>query len=425
MPGPGRRSRLRDVLAGASLVTRIHLLGLWRSRGHRAALISWVVTIYLLLGLGWAATGGAAGVLLGLLSFASLSVGLCVAPTVAASRLARDRDAGILPFLQVSDVRPGGLALGAWCSGVAAPVVVLLSTLPALAAATYLDDAGWAPLAQSLAVQVVVVGALASLGVLAATRSRTRLVALAASYVGVGLLAVGTLIAYALASSATIETVRLPVRVAAATLLAPTPAPTGSPGPSATPGATPTTPTGAPTASESPDAASAPDEDGCVVVTQDVERYRPDRVWGFLALNPYVVLADALPGSPGTDPGSGLARTTPVEALSASIRRTRMPPGDAVVENCIRRSAAARAQDATTQTSAATGGPVWPIGVAALYGLGAGSLWLASRGLRTPADRVGRAPGHRLRTPRRPGLPRIVRLPRIVGMPRRARNRRR
>lgn len=394
--GPHRWSGIREVVAGSALVTQTHLRGLWRSRRHRIALLSWIAATYLLLGLGWAATGGTAGVLLGLVSFASLSAGLCVAPVVAATRLARDRDAGILPFLQVSGVRPGGITLGAWCSGVAAPALVLLATLPALAAATWLDDSGWAPLAQSLAAQVAVIGAVAGLGVLCATWTRSRLAALSLSYVGVALLTVGTLVGYALASSATTQTVRLPVRIAAAS------APTSPDAPEAPATTEETAPTGATTP-------PTPDADGCVVVMQDVVRYRPDRVWGFLALNPYVVLADALPGAPTADAGSGLARTTPVQALGATIRQTRVAPSDDIVENCVRRSAAGRAEATTgagsgdsgaTEVGEPTGDPVWPIGVAALTVLGAGALWLAPRSLRTPADRLGRAPG-RLRGLRR------------------------
>lgn len=382
--GPGG-GRLREAVAGAFLVAQMQVRQTWRHRRHRIAVGAWIAATYLLLALGWTATGGTAGVLLALVSFGSLSAGLCVAPAVAATRLARERETGILPFLQVSGVRPGGLAAGAWCTGIAVPAAVLLATLPALGVATYLDESGWAPLAQSLAAHAAAIGAVAGLAVLCASWTRTRLAALSLAYVGVTVLAVGTLVAYALASSATAETARLPVRVAAAVAAVETPADgtadASAAAPTAAPGTTPTV--------------SDPDEDGCVVVTQDVVRFRPDRVWGFLALNPYVVLADALPGRGGTLDSAGQPRTTPVEALSTAIRQTRMPPGEAVVENCVRRSAQARAQDAALASP--TGGPVWPLGVGALSGIGALALWLAARSLRTPADRVGRAPSPRLR----------------------------
>lgn len=354
-----------EVVAGASLVARLHLLRLWRSPRRRLLVLAWIASTYLVLGLGWAATGGDAGVLLGLVSFGALTVGLCVAPAVAAAGITADRELGVLPFLQVSGLRAGGLAVGAWCAGLAVPVGVLVATTPALVTAAVLDSGGLAPMAQSLAALGASIGAVCSLAVLSATRARRALAALALAYVGVACLTVGTLVAYALASAGTQETTALPVRVSVATIAA----------------------NSATTATTTATTKPRPDADGCVVMTQEVTRYRSDRVWGVLALNPYVVLADALAGPPRAVDGESVARATPVTALSATIRATRLPPPDSVVENCPRR--------VPEPVENSDPGPVWPLGVVALSALTVAGLRAAARDLRTPTDRVGRAPRRR------------------------------
>lgn len=341
--------------AGLRLVAALHTVQWRRSPRHRIAFAAGVGSVYAVVGLGWAATGGAGGVLLGLATFAALVATLVAAPALGAAALGELRDRKVLPALQLTRLTGADLVGGSWAAAAGAPLLGLAAAAPAVAAAAAVDGAGLvAPLCGLIVLATLAVAGAAA-GVLAGAFTRRAATALAVSAGLVAAMGVGTLIAYALLTAATPQTVRLPVRVAAVTL------------------------TGAADAS----ARGAADAQGCVVVERDVTRYRGDRFWPLLAANPFVMVTDAL-GTSGVAGRSGVLTT-----LSDTIRSVSLPPGDAIVEECPGRPAAAPA--------ARSGMPVWPFGVAGALGVSALGLWWSARRLRTPTDRVGRPPRGRAR----------------------------
>lgn len=331
--------------AGLRLVAALQFVSWRRSPRHRVAAAAGVGSVYLVVGLGWAATGGAGGVLLGLATFAALVVVLVTAPALGARALGELRDRGVLPALQLTRLTGSDLVGGSWAAAAGAPLLGLVAVTPAVATAAALDRSGVVAPGCALAVLAALALAGAAAGVLAGAATRRAVSAAAVSAGLVAAVSVGTLIAYALLTAATPQTVRLPVRVAAVTVA-------GQPDRPA------------------PDTA---DDRGCVVVERDVTRYRGDRYWPLLAVNPFVMLADSL----GASDRAGV-----LGALSDTIRSVSVPPDDAIVEDCPGRPA--------TATTARPGMPMWPIGVVAALGVSALGLWWSARRLRTPTDRVGR-----------------------------------
>lgn len=281
--------------AGIALVARLHLTRWRRSRAVQAWAVGAVVTGYVLLGWGWAATAGDGGALLGMLAFAALVGVLVAAPGLGSSALGRDREAGVLGSLQVTALSAADLAVGAWAAATAVPLLGLLALLPAFVVAAVLDGAGVVAPAAAVLTLVVTTAVGAALGVGPGTAAR-RPAGVAWSAALVAGLSVGTLIAYALLVATTPQTTTLPVRVAAIGV-------------------------------EAAQRATA-DADGCVVVPRDVTRYRGDRWWPVLVASPFVSLADALGGADAA--GGGISA-----ALSRTIRATAVPPGDQIVEDCV------------------------------------------------------------------------------------------
>lgn len=347
---------------GALLVARLHAHRLWRSGRHQVAAGIALVLVYALLALGWVATGGSGGALLGLLAFAVLTLLLGTTPTLGAAAIGADRDSGVLPVLQLTRLSAADLVIGAWLAGAAVGLLGILGALPALAAAAVLDASGPGPFFASVAVLVATAGVGAALGVAAGASSRRRNVGTALAVGAVAAVSVGTLIVYALLTALTPQTARAPVRVPVVTLADPT--------------------------------SATADEHGCAVVEQDVTRYRGDRVWPVLAANPFVALADSLGGP--ADP----TRPGVLSALSDTIRATQAGPSQDVLENCPAHPlSAATAQADESGTGREEGAPrevtqAWPVWPPALLAAALATplcLWWARRRLHTPQDKVGAA----------------------------------
>jgi ABC-type transport system involved in multi-copper enzyme maturation permease subunit len=105
---------------------------------------------------------------------------------------------------------------------------------------------------------------------------------------------------------------------------------------------------------------------------------REDRVWWLLAANPFVVLADSAPQVPlKRNPRTGELEAPPVGdplgELGRGARETRMSPED---KNAYYRNYESRERWPIA--------PVWPYGLAFNLLLGAGSVWITIRRLRTP-----------------------------------------
>jgi ABC-2 type transport system permease protein len=114
---------------------------------------------------------------------------------------------------------------------------------------------------------------------------------------------------------------------------------------------------------------------------------RPDRTWWLLAPNPFAVLADSAPAGPvrrTTLPdGRVVAEPVDVDVLGAMSRglhtiRVRPEPVEGPYGTNFETPAGV------------TGGAVWPFGLAFDVLLAVGALWLATRRLRTPTDRLAK-----------------------------------
>ena len=291
---------------------------------------------------------------------------LLVSPTLSGSAVNGDRDAATLAPVQVTLVTTTEIVLGkflaAWISGLAFLVVAL----PFLTVATFAGSLNPAVIASSLGILVLEVGVVAAIGVGVSAIVARPVFSVATTYLIVAALTLGTLIAFGLGGTALRSEQTTTTREMDWNAV----------------------PAGCDPYLEN-DVTGCPsvDEIGCTTSTYTGEVPRFDRVWGVLAANPFVILADATP--PTYD-----AYGNPTDLFSqiaAGVRLAQTPPDPAsFYDYCANTTLNSDSvQDRTEGTV-----PSWFVGLFLQLLLAGGLLAWGIARTRTPARRL--PPGTRI-----------------------------
>lgn len=352
--------RLSGILTVARLEFRLRI----RAGRWRWLVGAWFVVLLAITALVRAAAGqqniagneeALGAVMFGVVVLVVLALALLVAPALAAQSVNGDRERGTLATLQVTRLSAGEIAVGKLLASWGTALVFLAVTLPlalwcfAEGGLSVLRVAG-VYLVTALLLGVVCAISLALSALLA--RSTTSGVL---AYLTVFALTVGTLIAWGLLTAATQDTVQASSQVCD----------------NYVGGDENTPPTGV----------------NCHDEKFETSVARPDRTWWLLAPNPFAVLADSAPATP--------------------VREIRLPDGRVIEEpldvdilgSMSRALHQMRVQRVATTTpygtsyevpNGATGGAVWPTGLAINVLLAAGAVWLTTRRLRTPTYRLAK-----------------------------------
>jgi ABC-2 type transport system permease protein len=282
--------------------------------------------------------------------FFVLLLGTLVTPALSGGAINGDRDAGTLATTQVTLIRGWQLVLGKFLAAWTASLAFLVIALPFLLVAAAFGDADAGVLFTALAVTVVELGVIAAVGVgLSAVMARP-IFSVVTTYLVVAALSIGTAIAFGLAGLA------FPVTTTYTT------------------------------------ESYVYDADGQQVGTQcgPPDTYTSqtpsyDHLWGILAANPYVVLADAVPGRFD-------ARGNPVDAFGAlkvAVRSTQIPiTRDSYYSDCD----PSKNTDSYTEPAdvLATTAPTWFVGLLIHLVLAVLALGGGVRAVRTPAKRLSK-----------------------------------
>ena len=285
--------------------------------------------------------------------FFVLLLGTLVTPALSGGAINGDRDAGTLATTQVTLIRGWQLVLGKFLAAWTAALAFLVVALPFLLIAAAFGGADPAVLLTALAVTVLELGVIAALGVgFSAVISRP-IFSVVTTYLVVAALSLGTLVAFGLGGLV------VPVKV---------------------------------TSTYESYSAGAFDADGklvhpvCdppVVTTSDAPSY--DRLWPILAANPYVVLADAVPGRFD-------ATGAPIDAFAAlkvAERTVQIPIERTTYQSDCNPGRNTGAQRDPASVLASTV-PTWAVGLAIHLLLAVLALLAAVRAVRTPARRLAR-----------------------------------
>jgi ABC-2 type transport system permease protein len=340
-------------LAGIRTVARLEFRLRIRAGRWRWLLASWFVVLLLITALVRAAAGqqniagdepALGAVMFGVVVLVVLALALLVAPALAAQSVNGDRERGTLATLQVTRLSAGEIAVGKLLASWGTALVFLAVTLPlalwcfAEGGLSVLRVAG-VYLVTALLLGVVCALSLALSALL--PRSTTSGVL---AYLTVFALTVGTLIAWGLVTAATQETVRVASQV-------------------------------------------CNDTGVCETYPYETTIARTDRTWWLLAPNPFAVLADSAPAGPVREirlpDGRVVREPLDVDVLGSMSR--------GLHEMRIKREPVTTPYGTSYEVPpGAEGDPVWPTGLGINLALAGAAVWLTTRRLRTPTDRLAR-----------------------------------
>jgi len=289
-----------------------------------------------------------------------LGMGLLVVPALTAQSVNGDRERGTLATLQITRLTPAQIAAGKLAAAWGTSLVFLALTLPLVAWTVAEGGVPAGRLVVTTLVMALMLGVVCAIAqALSALLLRSTTSAVL-SYLVVFALTIGTLIVFGLATALTTETVTRTVRQPVP--VEPVPVPGG--------GFT----------------VEPPRPGEFEEYTYTTTQARTDQVWWLLAPNPFVVLADAAPALPRRrDPVTQRPLPSafdPLGELSRSVRSLREPPSE---PDSYRGLAPEPEPQPESQRR-----PVWPYGLAVNLLLGAGSLVITTRRLRTPARNLPR-----------------------------------
>lgn len=283
--------------------------------------------------------------------FFVLLLGSLVTPALSGGAVNGDRDAGTLATTQVTLVTTTQLIVGKFLAAWTASLAFLAVAVPFLLLAIIAGGVDPVVVLVALLVTVLELGVVAAVGVGLSSVIARPIFSVVTTYLVVAALSIGTLIAFGLGGVA-LQTPQTTVERYYSTDDNGDPLPGG---------------------------VCDPEQR----TTSQVPRY--DRVWPILAINPFVVLADAVPGQWSkegfaADAFSGLKAVTRLAQVT--------PPDPSVYDDCdpARNTSDRRTQeqivDATT--------PTWAAGLVLQLVLAVALMLAGGSALRTPAKRLAK-----------------------------------
>lgn len=289
-------------------------------------------------------------IMFGVVVLVVLALALLVTPALAAQSVNGDRERGTLATLQVTRLNAGEIALGKLLASWGTALVFLALTLP-LALWCYAEGGlSFLRILGVYAVTALLLGIVSAVSLaLSALLARSTTSGVLA-YLTVFALTVGTLIAFGLVTAVTQQKVEGTQEICE-------------------------------------DYDESGNGTNCSQSPYEMTIARPDRTWWIVAPNPFVVLADSAPAGPTRTerlPNGELVEE-PISVdvlggLSRELHRIRLKPER--VEG--------RYGTDFRAPAGRTGGAVWPFGLAFDLLLAIGALWLTTKRLRTPSDRLAR-----------------------------------
>jgi hypothetical protein len=272
---------------------------------------------------------------------------LLVAPALSANAVNGDRAGGTLAILQVTLLQPGQILWGKFFAAWAAALAFLVASTPFLVIGVALGGMTPGHVLVALLMLAVEVGVVCAIGVGISALAGRPLFSIVVTYLAVAGLAVGTLIAFGLGTGLTQGT----VMANQPQYRAFEPLSNGSAEPQYT----------------------------CSGPLQEQRVMRTERVAWLLAMNPYVVVADAIP-YPDRTGQQGFRSVGAIESISQGARYALAGPEGTYP--C--------ANGEVKPQYLAQSTPMWPLGLGLQLLVAALLMWLGWRSLRTPAHRLAR-----------------------------------
>ena len=350
-PDPSLRPRGDWSLSwhGVRTVAKLELTQRLRSTRWKIALGVWFLVVgAICLLIATAVSSDSTGLresgplMFGLIVMFILSMGLLVTPTLSSAAINGDRIAGTLAILQVTLLTSLEITLGKLLAGWLASLAFLVISVPFVLWAFLAGGVAFTAVLSTLVLVTIMLGIVSaiSLGFSALITKPTGSTVL--SYLAVAALTFGTLIMFSLTLIPMTSTQQYSVLQATEW------------------------------------DATTGDVIACEVSPTAQSVSHTERTWWLLAMNPYVVVADAAP----VEHNDEMFNSSPLSAIRDGVRSARAGAGEPL-SNCPSSISGVEEQDPSTA-------PVWPLGLAINLLLGAGAIVLTVRRLRIPQGKLAR-----------------------------------
>ncbi len=368
---PPSRGLGGGYVAGIGDVVVLELKQRLRSRGWYIMLAIWFILTGLVTWLTWASwnaqreaqrayggfmpsetTGPGSMIFEVVLAFVLLFA-LLVAPALSANSVNGDRAGGTLAILQVTLLRPGQILWGKFFAAWAAALAFLVGSAPFLVIGVALGGMTPGHVVVALLMLAVEVGVVCAIGVAISALAARPLFSIVVTYLAVAGLIFGTLISFGLGtglSQGTILANQQQYR-----------------------NYSPLEPSTGQTMPQEP-------EYTCAGPLQEQPAVHTERVAWMLSMNPYVVVADAIPYPVRAANTFGMSPVGAIESISQGARYAMAGPEGTYP--CANGEAKPRYLAQST--------PLWPLGLGLQLLLAGLLMWLGWRSLRTPAHRLAR-----------------------------------
>jgi ABC-type transport system involved in multi-copper enzyme maturation permease subunit len=370
----GHRGAWSLTWHGVRTVAVLELRQRVRSTRWVVALVVWFLVVGAITALTWVALGSVGVVgssadlsaggtpeiftgppLFGVVVFFVLFLGLLVSPTLSATSVNGDRNAGTLATLQVTLLSPAEIAVGKLLASWAAALAFLAVSVPFLVAAVAAGGVPVVSVVVCLAVLALLLAVVCAIGLGFSALSPRTSGSAVLTFLSVAGLTVLSPIVFGLTLPAVTTTDE--VRVWSVP------------------------------SSYTFESAEPPE---CVWQTQPLDRPHTERTWWLLAVNPFVILADAAPQT-----RTSAVVADPLAGIRTAVRAARTGPA-AEEDWCSGVFAELTSDGATVAESSPVQAPepdrslVWPYGLAVNLLLGAAGLVVAVRRLAVPQRRLAR-----------------------------------
>lgn len=280
-----------------------------------------------------------------------LLFGLLVAPALSANAVNGDRAGGTLAILQITLLTPGQILWGKFFAAWLAALAFLVTSTPFLVFGVMQGEMTPGHVLVSLLMLAVELAVVCGVGVGISALAGRPLFSIVVTYLTVAGLVVGTLIAFGLGVQLTQGTVLASnAQYSYLERTAPVPGPNGQP------------------------------DYTCEGPLEERVVYRTERVAWVLAMNPYVVVADAIPYPDRNVQGMNYSYPGMIESISQGSRSAIAGPDQTYP--CANGVPHPQYLSQTT--------PLWPLGLGLQLVLTGLLMWLGWRSLRTPAHRLAR-----------------------------------
>jgi ABC-type transport system involved in multi-copper enzyme maturation permease subunit len=341
---------------GVRTVAVLELRQRVRSTKWIIALVVWFVVVGAITGLTFAVfrsdiTGSdptqpwIGRTIFGLVVFFVLFLGLLVSPTLSATAINGDRVAGTLATLQVTSLSAAEIVFGKLLASWVAALAFLAVSVPFVLIAMTAGGTSAVAVLSTLALLAIILATVCAIGLGFSALTVHTPASAVLTYITVASLTVLSLIIFGLTVPAisTNDQVRV--------------------------------------YDVSPNATWDQGEPPCTWRVQTMKQVHTERTWWLLAINPFVVVADAMP-----EPAIGAAFPSdqdPMSIIRRGVREARTGPG--AEQNLCWSNTTSGPTDRPLDRS-----PVWPWGLGVNLLLGAIGIWFAVRRLRIPQRNLAR-----------------------------------